>query len=58
MIPKIPKGIVIVAESGIKTHEEVLRLKELGAHAVLIGETFMRERDIAKKIKELMGDAG
>ncbi len=54
MIPKIPKGIVIVAESGLKTHEDIKRVQDAGAHAVLIGETFMRSPDIGAKIKEVM----
>jgi len=54
IIPKIPKTKVIVAESGIKTHEEVQLLKGLGANAVLIGEAFMKEKDIGKKIQEVM----
>ena len=54
LIPRIPKGIVIVAESGLKTHEDVRRVEEAGAHAVLIGEVFMRSPDIGAKIKEIM----
>ncbi len=54
LIPQIPKGIVIVAESGLKTHEDIRRLQEAGAHAVLIGEVFMRSPDISAKIKEVM----
>jgi len=54
LIPRIPKGKIIVAESGISTHAEVSRLQKAGAHAVLIGETFLRERDIEKKIREVM----
>ena len=54
LIPRIPKGIVIVAESGLKTHEDVRRVQEAGAHAVLIGEVFMRSPDISAKIKEVM----
>jgi indole-3-glycerol phosphate synthase len=54
IIPLIPKGKVIVSESGISSHAEVKRLKAAGAHAVLIGETFLRERDVAKKIREVM----
>jgi len=54
LIPQIPKGIVIVAESGLKTHEDIRRVQEAGAHAVLIGEVFMRSPDIASKIKEIM----
>ena len=54
IIPKIPKGKIIVAESGIKTHEEIQMLKNLGTNAVLIGETFLRAPDINHKISELM----
>ena len=54
LIPQIPKGIVIVAESGLKTHEDIRRVQEAGAHAVLIGEVFMRSPDIGAKIKEVM----
>ncbi len=54
LIPKIPQDKIIVSESGIKTYEDIQKLKNLGAHAVLIGETFMREKDIGKKIKEVM----
>ncbi|MDP8264501.1 MAG: indole-3-glycerol phosphate synthase TrpC [Candidatus Aceula lacicola] len=54
LIPKIPKDKVIVAESGIKQHSEIQRLKELGANAVLIGETFLRSADVEEKIREIM----
>ncbi|MBI4322709.1 MAG: indole-3-glycerol phosphate synthase TrpC [Candidatus Omnitrophica bacterium] len=53
LIPKIPAGIVIVAESGIQRPEEVQRLKTLGVHAVLIGESLMRAPDPAAKVREL-----
>lgn len=54
LIPMIPKDKVIVAESGIKTYREIVMIKNMGAHAVLIGETLMREKDIGRKIQELM----
>ena len=57
LIPRIPKGKVIVAESGIRTYAEVERLKAAGAHAVLIGETFLKEKDVAKKVNEVMRGA-
>lgn len=53
LIPKIPAGKIIVAESGIHTTEEVQRMKRLGVHAVLIGEALMTAPDPAAKIKEL-----
>ena len=55
MIKHIPVGKVIVAESGFKTKEDIKRMQEAGAHAVLIGETFMRAQNIGDKIKEIMG---
>ncbi len=56
LIPRIPKGRVIVAESGLRTHDDIRRVQDWGAHAVLIGETFMRAKDIGKKINEIMGN--
>ncbi len=55
LIPKIPKGKVIVVESGLQARNDVEKFKKLGAHAVLIGETFMRSKDIGQKVDEVMG---
>ncbi|AUG57458.1 indole-3-glycerol phosphate synthase TrpC [Acetivibrio saccincola] len=49
----IPHDRLVVSESGIKTHEDMKYLKDLGVNAVLIGETFMRAESIDEKIKEL-----
>lgn len=54
LIPQIPKDKIIVAESGIKSKADVDRMKQLGAHAVLIGETFLRANDAGAKVRELM----
>ena len=40
---------------GIHTREDVERLKTCGAKAVLIGESLMREDNIAAKVNELIG---
>ena len=56
MVPKNRK-IALVSESGIKTGEDVLLVKNAGACAVLVGEELMRQKDIAGKIRELrLGD--
>lgn len=55
LIPKIPKDKVSVAESGISSHDDILRLKDAGANAVLIGESFLRETEIGEKVREIMG---
>jgi indole-3-glycerol phosphate synthase len=39
---RVPPGVVLVAESGIKTTADVGRLGDAGAHAVLVGEHLMR----------------
>ena len=54
MVPRVPKSKIIVAESGYHAHDEITALENAGVHAVLIGEAFMRESDIARKIKEIM----
>lgn len=58
LIPLIPKGKVVVAESGLSSHDDVKRVGAAGAHAVLIGETFMRAEDIGAKIREVMHGQG
>ncbi len=54
LVPQIPKGKVIVAESGIRTHAEIEKLQSLGVHAVLIGESFLRSADVGAKVREIM----
>ena len=51
----IPKDKVVVVESGIKSHQDVLFLKILGVIAVLIGTAFMEAQDLKRKIEEIMG---
>ncbi len=46
----------VVAESGIKTREDVKRLKELNFDGLLIGETLMRSSSPDKTIRSLLGD--
>ncbi len=50
------RGRLLVAESGIRSAQDVERLKASGARAILVGESLMREGvDLAKKISELLG---
>ena len=52
---EIPSDKIVVSESGIKTNEDVNKLREAGIDAMLIGTSFMEANDIGKKIDELMG---
>ena len=49
----IPEGIFFVSESGVKTAEDVERVRAAGANAVLVGETLMRAGDKKAKLDEL-----
>lgn len=45
LIERLPADAVKVSESGISDVETIRRLKEVGYHGFLIGETFMKEPD-------------
>lgn len=51
----VPKDIIFVSESGVKSAEDIAKLREIGADAVLIGETLMRAEDKKAKLAELRG---
>ncbi len=53
LIPLIPNGKIIVAESGIHDKETVRRLHGIGVDAFLVGEHFMRQDDIVSAVREL-----
>ncbi len=52
----IPDDYFVVAESGISSRADVLRLQKAGAKGFLVGESLMREDDIGGKLRELQGD--
>lgn len=51
----VPEEVLYVSESGIRSGEDVRRLKENGTDAVLIGETLMRSDNKKKMLDELRG---
>lgn len=51
----IPRDIVFVSESGVRTAADVAALRDIGADAVLIGETLMRAPDKTARLAELKG---
>ena len=55
--PRIPKGIISVAESGVATRDDVKRIENAGFDAVLIGEALATSHDPAAKLRELTGQA-
>ena len=51
----VPKDIIFVSESGVKSAKDIELLREIGADAVLIGETLMRAENKKEKLAELRG---
>ncbi len=56
LIPLIPSGKIIVAESGLYNNSELINLKKQGADAFLIGEHFMRQESIYNAVKDMKGE--
>lgn len=55
LCPRIPADRWVVGESGIRTHQDVLRLGKGGVKAVLVGESLMRQPDITVATRQLLG---
>jgi len=49
-----PEGALLVAESGIFTPADVARVAEAGARAILVGESLMRQDDVAAATRTLL----
>jgi indole-3-glycerol phosphate synthase len=52
---RLKSSPLLVAESGIRTRADVERLAKCGARAVLVGESLLRDGELASKVKELIG---
>ncbi len=50
----IPPGVAVVSESGIRTHEQVMRLAAAGVDAVLVGEALMEQDDLVAAVRSLL----
>ncbi len=53
LLPQIPPGPIVVSESGFFTGDDVRRVVDAGAHAVLVGEGLVKASDVGAKIREL-----
>lgn len=50
----MPDNKMLITESGINTHDDIIRMQNHGISRFLIGESLMRENDIARKLRELI----
>jgi indole-3-glycerol phosphate synthase len=55
LAPRIPPGVLVVAESGLGTPDDLKRLADIGVTTFLIGESLMRQADVAAATRALIG---
>lgn len=54
LAPLAPEGTLLVSESGINSHADLLRLKEHGVRCFLVGESLMRQADVTAATRGLL----
>lgn len=52
-----PHDRLLVAESGLNSRADLDRMAAVGAHCVLVGESLMRQADVAAAVRNLLGEA-
>ena len=55
LAPLVPSDRFLVAESGIRTHEDLMRLCDAGARCFLVGESLLKQADIGAAVRTLLG---
>ncbi len=55
LLARIPRGVIGVAESGIRGPEDAARMRRAGARGLLVGEALMRAGDLAGLLARLEG---
>ncbi|RMF68274.1 MAG: indole-3-glycerol phosphate synthase TrpC [Alphaproteobacteria bacterium] len=56
LAPRLPAGVLAVAESGLKSHADLRRCQQAGIGCFLIGESLMRAADPGAALAELLGE--
>jgi indole-3-glycerol phosphate synthase len=57
LAPLVPPDRFLIAESGIRNTADLRRLAAVGPNCYLVGESLMRQDDVAQAVRELLGDS-
>jgi indole-3-glycerol phosphate synthase len=56
LAPLVPPDRFLIAESGIRNNDDLRRLAAVGPNCYLVGESLMRQQDVAAAVRALLGD--
>ncbi|NLH98469.1 MAG: indole-3-glycerol phosphate synthase TrpC [Chthonomonadales bacterium] len=55
LAPMVPPDRLVISESGIRSREDMVMLRDAGVRGALVGESLMRAADVGAKVRELLG---
>ena len=56
LAPKVPEDVILVSESGIHLNTDLKRISAWGINCFLVGESLMRQADVEKAVRDLLGN--